>query len=59
MQRACAVRLERGVLLVDAATPQWGREVQRSADIILNRLQTLLGPGAVTRIQVRSISRDA
>jgi hypothetical protein len=54
MQRACAVRLEGGVLLVDPVTPQWGREVLRSADLILVRLRTLLGPGAVTRIEVRS-----
>ena len=47
LQRATAVRLEGGVLLVDAATPHWGREVERSRAVILARLQTLLGTEAV------------
>jgi hypothetical protein len=59
MQRASAVRLERGVLIVDVATPQWGTEVSRSADVILKRLQLLLGPDVVTRIDVRSAPRHA
>ena len=53
MQRATFVRLEGGVLLVDASTRPWAREVSRSATIILRRLQSLLGSDVVTRIEVR------
>ena len=47
VQRATSVHLENGVLLVDAASPQWAREVLRSTPIILRRLQPLLGEGTV------------
>jgi hypothetical protein len=53
LERETTVRLESGTLLVDAASAQWAREVRRSSGIILNRLQTLLGPGAVVSISVR------
>jgi predicted nucleic acid-binding Zn ribbon protein len=53
MQRVTSVRLENGVLLVEAASEQWGREVSRSSRVILARLQTLLGEDVVTRIEVR------
>ena len=53
LERETTVRLEGGTLLVDAASAQWAREVRRSSGIILNRLQTLLGPGAVVSISVR------
>lgn len=52
-QRATAVRLEGSVLLVDASTTAWAREIARSSAVILTRLQTLLGAGVVTRIEVR------
>jgi predicted nucleic acid-binding Zn ribbon protein len=51
--RATHVRLEGRVLLVDAASPEWSREVARSSAVILNRLQTLLGAAVVERIEVR------
>jgi predicted nucleic acid-binding Zn ribbon protein len=54
VQRATSVHLENGVLLVDAASPQWAREVLRSTPIILRRLQPLLGPGTVVSITVRT-----
>ena len=41
--RATAVRLEGTLLLVDAITTAWAREVSRSSGVILTRLQTLLG----------------
>ena len=41
--RATAVRLEGTLLLVDATTIPWAREVSRSSGVILTRLQTLLG----------------
>jgi predicted nucleic acid-binding Zn ribbon protein len=51
--RATRVRLEGGVLLVEADTAQWGREVMRSSPIILRRLQRLLGPEVVRAVQLR------
>src|SRR5687767_6533448 len=53
LQHATAIRLERTLLLVEAATPQWEREVSRASAVILARLQTLLGAGNVTSISVR------
>jgi predicted nucleic acid-binding Zn ribbon protein len=51
--RATSVRLENAVLLVDAASAQWAREVSRSARVIVARLQTLLGAAHVREIVVR------
>jgi len=51
--RATAVHLEGHILLVDAATLAWAREVSRSSGVILTRLQTLLGADVVTRLEVR------
>jgi hypothetical protein len=56
LERATAVRLEGGVLIVDTNGPQWSREVQRSSGVILSRLKTLLGEGTVHRIEVRGRS---
>jgi hypothetical protein len=53
LQRATSVRLEGNVLLVDATTAAWGREVMRSSPVILRRLQELLGADTVARIEVR------
>ena len=52
--RATAVKLEDGVLVVEAATAEWTREVTRSSGVILTRLQSLLGTEAITRIHVRT-----
>jgi hypothetical protein len=57
LQRATEVRLEGEVLLVEAATEQWAHELSRSADIILSRLQSLLGEATVRRIVIRSVPR--
>ena len=54
LQRATAVRLEQGVLLVDPQTASWGNEVRRSSRIILRRMQTLLGDDVITEIVVRA-----
>ena len=54
LQRATVVHLENGVLYVDAASPEWAREVLRSTYIIQRRLQQLLGDQTVTRITVRT-----
>jgi len=53
LQRATAVRLEGGRLLVDAVSTEWAHEVSRSSYMILPRLQLLLGKDAVHRIEVR------
>ena len=52
MERVTAVRLEDGVLHVDAASTQWAREIGRSSSVILARLQTFLGPGIVQRLEI-------
>ena len=59
VQRATSVHLENGVLLVDAASPQWAREVSRSTPMILRRLQPLLGEGRWISITVRTNDSDA
>ncbi len=51
--RATHVRLEGRVLLVDTTSAPWSREVLRSSPVILRRLQELLGPETVERIEVR------
>lgn len=53
LQRVTSVRLEDGTLLVDAASPQWAREVSRSAHVILPRLQMLLGKDTIAGIRVK------
>ena len=53
LERETSVRLEGRIIIVDAASRQWAKEVRRSSSIILNRLQTLLGPEAVVSISVR------
>lgn len=54
VDRVTSVRLEGDVLLVDAATPQWSREVRRSIGVILPRLQALLGKDTIRKLEVRS-----
>jgi hypothetical protein len=52
VERVTSVRLESGVLVVEAASAEWAREVARSSPVILPRLKTLLGD-AVERMTVR------
>jgi len=52
IDRVTNVKLERGVLLVEAVNAQWAREVRRASPVILPRLQSLLGVDAVERIEV-------
>jgi predicted nucleic acid-binding Zn ribbon protein len=54
LERVTAVRLEGRVLIVEAASAQWAREVTRSSDVILGRLQTLLGRNSLDAISVRA-----
>ena len=53
MARASAVRLEDGVLLVEAQTAAWGAAVMRASPMILSRLHATLGPGVVREIRLR------
>jgi Dna[CI] antecedent, DciA len=54
VERVTAVRLEAGTLRVDAAGPQWAREIRRSAHMIVPRLQALLGSDVVQAMTVRA-----
>jgi len=54
LDRATAVKLENGVLLVDTASAQWARELKRSQSMILPRLQAMLGEQNITRIELRT-----
>ena len=51
--RASAVRLEQGTLLVDTSSAEWARELRRSQSMILARLQAMLGEQNIIRIVVR------
>jgi hypothetical protein len=51
--KVTAVRLDGRILVVEASSKAWAREVQRSIPIVLTRLQTLLGKHVVTTISVR------
>ena len=53
LERVTAVKLERGILIVEAASAQRGREIQRSSGVILSRLQSLLGKDTVKKLEVR------
>ena len=57
LDRATAVKLEAGVLVVETTNAQWAREVRRSASVILGRLEKLLGPAVVTSISIREHPR--
>ena len=53
MHRATHVHLDGDLLIVDAASLEWARELSRSAGLIVKRLESLLGPGVVQRLKVR------
>lgn len=54
MDRVTRVRLENHVLIVEARTPHWTREVSRSSRIILTRLQGLLGEHVIRELSIRA-----
>jgi predicted nucleic acid-binding Zn ribbon protein len=54
LERVTTVKLEGGVLIVDAASAQWSREIHRSSGVILARLQSLLGKDTVSSILIRA-----
>ena len=56
--RATAVKLENGTLLVETTSKQWARELTRSQAVVLSRLQAMLGDGQITRIEIRNQIRN-
>lgn len=54
LARATAVELSGTTLRVTARDPRWAREIERNRDVILRRLQQLLGPAAVTMLEIIS-----
>jgi predicted nucleic acid-binding Zn ribbon protein len=52
LAKATTVDLVDGVLVVRAGDSRWIREIDRARDIILARLQHLLGPNAVSRLDL-------
>jgi predicted nucleic acid-binding Zn ribbon protein len=56
LARSTTVTLEAGVLSVCASDPRWASEVTRAREIVLARLQNLLGPDAVRTIRVERTS---
>jgi predicted nucleic acid-binding Zn ribbon protein len=57
LARATVVRLVDGVLTVSTSDLRWVTEVEAARDIVLRRLQQLLGPDAVTKIRIESQTR--
>lgn len=53
MAKVSAVRLEDGVLLVEAQTAQWGSAIMRASGLILSRIQAMLGPDTVRELRIR------
>jgi hypothetical protein len=52
--RATSIDQQGGTLTVHAADPRWTVEIERARGVILSRLQQLLGPDAITHIQINS-----
>ncbi len=51
--RATTVFLDQGVLTVGAADARWIREIDRVRDVVLLKMQSLLGPDEVSRLNTR------
>ena len=54
IERVTAVRIDGRVLIIETAGLQWTREIERSADVILGRLKSLLGGDTITRVEIRT-----
>ena len=52
MARAATVDARDGMLFITPKDARWSREIARSCDVILRRVQQLLGPDAVTGITI-------
>jgi hypothetical protein len=53
VHRACAITLTNGTLAVSVPDRAWAREIERSLDVILVRMQRMLGRETVRRIECR------
>jgi Dna[CI] antecedent DciA-like protein len=53
VHRACTVALTNGTLTVTVPDRAWAHEIDRSADVIVARMQRVLGPDAVRRVECR------
>ena len=54
VDRVTRVRLEGTVLIVEARTPHWTRELTRSSRVILRRMQGLMGDDVIEELTVRA-----
>jgi predicted nucleic acid-binding Zn ribbon protein len=54
LARATTVSLENGVLTIAAADRRWIRELERSGDGVLLRMQSLLGRDQIASLKTRS-----
>jgi len=54
LERVTRVRIEGNILVVEARSAQWVREITRASPLILQRLHAYLGPDAVAGIEVRA-----
>jgi hypothetical protein len=52
LARATTVRLSDGVLTVQAVDVRWTDEISRAREIVLKRLQHLLGPDSVFDVRI-------
>lgn len=53
LSRVTTVELENGVLAVRAKDRRWIGEIERARDVVLQKMQQLLGKDQVTRIKTR------
>lgn len=53
MARVSEVRLEEGLLIVEAQTAAWGAAIMRATPLILPRLRALLGPDTIREMRLR------
>jgi hypothetical protein len=51
VHRACAIALTSGTLVVSVPDRAWAREIERSLDVILSRMQRMLGRDVVRRVE--------
>jgi predicted nucleic acid-binding Zn ribbon protein len=56
LARTATVELAAGVLSVRARDARWAREIERGSETILKRMQHLLGPASITRLEIRGHS---
>jgi predicted nucleic acid-binding Zn ribbon protein len=52
LARVTAVSLRHGVLTVQSPDARWSGEIERARDVVLARLQHLLGPDGVRTLRI-------